>query len=38
MTRESDGYHAKSVGYNEQTGNYDFLKDKSHKTIGKELE
>lgn len=38
MTRESDGYHAKSAGYNEQTGNYDFLKDKNHPSLKNELD
>lgn len=38
MSRESDGYHAKSVGYNESTGNYDFLKDKNHETISREID
>ncbi len=38
MTRQPDGYHANSVAYNNETGNYDFLKDKNHHTIAKELE
>lgn len=37
ITRESDGYHAKSVGYNKESGNYDFLKDKNHQSLQYEL-